>query len=282
MQEYILAVNNYKIPKIGFGCCFGSWRIPNKQMVEKAVLSAITTGYQFIDSAAAYKNEAFVGNAIKSSGKKRSELFISGKLWNNTRGYDDTLIAFERTLNDLQLDFLDQYLIHWPVPIKYQNDYIEKNQETWRAIETLYKQGKVRIIGVSNFLQHHVEELLVNAEIAPMVNQIEIHPGCSQLELVQYCKERNIVVEAYSPFGTGSIFKMPDLISLSRKYGKSIAQICLRWCIQKDIIPIPRSKNEERIKDNMSVFDFFLEEQDIQLINEIGDNIRLDPDKIEF
>lgn len=185
-------------------------------------------------------------------------------------------------MNDLQLDFLDQYLIHWPVPIKYQNDYIEKNQETWRAIETLYKQGKVRIIGVSNFLQHHVEELLVNAEIAPMVNQIEIHPGCSQLELVQYCKERNIVVEAYSPFGTGSIFKMPDLISLSRKYGKSIAQICLRWCIQKDIIPIPRSKNEERIKDNMSVFDFFLEEQDIQLINEIGDNIRLDPDKIEF
>ena len=155
MQEYILAVNNYKIPKIGFGCCFGSWRIPNKQMVEKAVLSAITTGYQFIDSAAAYKNEAFVGNAIKSSGKKRSELFISGKLWNNTRGYDDTLIAFERTLNDLQLDFLDQYLIHWPVPIKYQNDYIEKNQETWRAIETLYKQGKVRVIFYNTMLKNY-------------------------------------------------------------------------------------------------------------------------------
>lgn len=279
-EKFYLLNNNYKIPNIGFG----TFRTPSGEETEKSVIDAIKSGYRHIDCAAAYGNEKSVGEAIRKSGMAREELFITSKLWNDDKGYENTLAAFNRTLEDLQLDYLDLYLIHWPIAKASKNNWQEANCESWRALEELYKQGKVKAIGVSNFLGHHLDPLLKTAKIKPMVNQIEIHPGMLQEETVKFCEENNILVEAWAPFSNGQIFNNPVLKEIADQYKKSVAQISLRWIIQKGIIPLPKSVTPERIKNNLDVFDFEIKAQDVEKIDRLTDcgSSGLHPDEVDF
>ncbi|MCU9811852.1 aldo/keto reductase [Paraclostridium sp. AKS81] len=279
-EKFYLLNNNYKIPNIGFG----TFRTPSGEETEKSVIDAIKSGYRHIDCAAAYGNEKSVGEAIRKSGVAREELFITSKLWNDDKGYENTLAAFNRTLEDLQLDYLDLYLIHWPIAKASKNNWQEANSESWRALEELYKQGKVKAIGVSNFLGHHLDPLLKTAKIKPMVNQIEIHLGMLQEETVKFCEENNILVEAWAPFSNGQIFNNPVLKEIADQYKKSVAQISLRWIIQKGIIPLPKSVTPERIKNNLDVFDFEIKAQDVEKIDRLTDcgSSGLHPDEVDF
>lgn len=279
-EKFYLLNNNYKIPNIGFG----TFRTPSGEETEKSVIDAIKSGYRHIDCAAAYGNEKSVGEAIRKSGVAREELFVTSKLWNDDKGYENTLAAFNRTLEDLQLDYLDLYLIHWPIAKASKNNWQEANSESWRALEKLYKQGKVKAIGVSNFLSHHLDPLLKTVKIKPMVNQIEIHPGMLQEETVKFCEENNILVEAWAPFSNGQIFNNPVLNEIADQYKKSVAQISLRWIIQKGIIPLPKSVTPERIKNNLDVFDFEIKAQDVEKIDRLTDcgSSGLHPDEVDF
>lgn len=281
MKENFYALsNNYKIPNIGFG----TFRTPSGEETEQSVLNAIKAGYRHIDCAAAYGNEKSVGEAIRKSGVAREELFVTSKLWNDDKGYEKTLVAFNQTLEDLQLDYLDLYLIHWPIAKASKNNWQEANSESWRAFEELYKQGKVKAIGVSNFLPHHFEPLLATAKIQPMVNQIEFHPGMLQEETVAFCKQRNILVEAWAPFSNGQILKHPVLKEIADQYKKSVAQLSLRWIIQKGIVPLPKSVTPERIKNNLEVFDFEISARDVERMDILTDcgSSGLHPDKVDF
>ena len=211
-------------------------------------------------------------------------LFVTGKLWNTERGYDKTIAAFEKTLQDLDTDYLDLYLIHWPAsPSQYPN-WREINSETWRALETLYDQGKVRAIGVSNFGVSHLEALLEDCRISPMVNQIEVHPGQNQTEIVEFCRDYDILVEAWSPLGTGRMLANPVLNEIGEAHDKSAAQVCIRWLLQRGILPLPKSVTPHRIAENIDVFDFELTDEDMNRINEIPyfGGSGLDPDKVDF
>lgn len=250
---------------------------------EKSVAQAIEYGYRHIDTAAVYKNEKSVGSGIKKSGVKRSEIFITSKLWNTEQGYESTLAAFDKTVNDLALDYLDLYLIHWPAVNLHKNKWQEYTLETWRAFEKLYNDKKIRAIGVSNFLPHHLQPLMEKATIKPMVNQIEYHPGYTQDEAVKYSKDNGIIVEAWGPLGRGEIFKSTEMAEIAKKYDKTIAQICLRWCLQQGTLPLPKSVHLERIKENAQVFDFEVSPKDMQLIDNIKcANSGLHPDKVAF
>ena len=266
MKENFYVLNNdYKIPSIGFG----TFRTPSGEETEQSVLNAIKAGYRHIDCAAAYGNEKSVGDAIRKSGIAREELFVTSKLWNDEKGYEKTIAAFNKTLEDLQLDYLDLYLIHWPIAKASKNNWQEANSESWRAFEDLYKQGKIKAIGVSNFLPHHFEPLLKTAKIKPIVNQIEFHPGMLQEETVEFCKKNNILVEAWAPFSNGQILSNPVLTEIADKYNKSVAQLSLRWIIQKGIVPLPKSVTPERIKSNLNVFDFEISAQDSETIDKL-------------
>lgn len=254
--------NGVQIPCIGFG----TWQAPDGQTAYEAVKAALSAGYRHIDTAAAYGNEESVGRAIADSGIDRKELFITSKLWNEMHGYENTLKGFDKTLKDLGLDYLDLYLIHWPNPIKYREHWQETNAGTWKAFEELYRAGLIRAIGVSNFLPHHLEEISKTAAIAPMVNQIRLCPGETQPEVVKYCRSHNMLLEAYSPMGTGRIFEVPEMKTLAEKYGRSIAQICIRWSLQMGYLPLPKSVTPARIQQNTQVFDFELSPEDVSLI----------------
>ena len=254
--------NGVKMPCIGYG----TWQTPDGETAKNCVKTAIELGYRHIDTAAAYGNEASVGEGIRESGVKRDELFIATKHWISERGYEKTIKAVEDSLTRLGLDYLDLYLIHWPMVQKINENWEEINADTWRGFEKMYKDGKIRAIGVSNFLPHHLESLKKNSTIAPMVNQIEFHPGYSQKEVVDYCKKEGILVQAWSPLGSGAVLKDEFLAGIAAKYNKSVAQLCIRYAIQNDIVPLPKSTNAERIADNMKVFDFSISAEDMEKI----------------
>ena len=271
--------NGILMPEIGFG----TWKAPTGKVTVEAVKAAIECGYTHIDCAAIYGNEKEVGLGIKESNVDRKNLFITSKLWNDVRGYQETIDAFNQTLSDLQLDYLDLYLIHWPRPVKYHDNYIEKNIESWKAMEDLYKQGKVRAIGVSNFKIHHMEEIMKNCEIKPMVNQIEFHPSCLEKEIRDFCKKENIIVTGYSPLANGKVFECKELVEFSEKYGVSIAQLCIRYALQHNVIPLVKSVTKERIKANLNV-NFVISDEDMEKIDKIttcGGSYK-DSDNISF
>ncbi|MFB8611753.1 aldo/keto reductase [Enterococcus gallinarum] len=264
MNSYTLS-NNVSIPELGFG----TWQTPNGGVAVSAVKKALEVGYRHIDTAQGYKNEDSVGQAIKESGIPREEIFLTTKLWNENHSYDLVLSSFEESLKKLQTDYIDLFLIHWPNPVKFRDNWQSANAETWRAMEELYQAGKIKAIGVSNFLPHHFEELKKTATIFPMVNQIFLAPGELQKEVVSYCQEHNVLLEAYSPLGTGKIFDVPEMQELSDKYGKTIAQIAIRWSLQHDFLPLPKSVTPSRIEENLAVFDFELSDEDMQRIDQL-------------
>ena len=271
--------NGYEIPCVGFG----TWQTPDGDTAVLAVSEAIKAGYRHIDTAACYGNEVGVGKGIKTSGVERKELFVTSKVWNTERGYDRTMAAFEKTLNDLQLDYLDLYLIHWPASASRLDDWEKINLGTWKAMTELYKAGRIKAIGVSNFLPHHLTALL-KTEVKPMVNQIEFHPGQMQEETVAFCKENHIVVEAWSPLGTGRMLSNPQLKEIAEKYGKSVAQLCIRWCLQNGVLPLPKTGTPSRMLENAQVFDFKISNEDMTAINVMPycGGSELHPDKVDF
>lgn len=258
--------NGYKIPTIGFG----TWRAPEGETTIKAVKKAIECGYTHIDCAASYQNEMSVGLAIKKSGISRDKLFVTSKFRNPDRSYEKTVEVFEKTLKDLQFDYLDLYLIHWPANRKNYSNWEEVNSNTWKALEDLYRAGRIKAIGVSNFLPHHLEALMRNASIMPMVNQIEYHPGYMQQDVIEFCNKNNICVEAWSPIGSGRILENDLLIEMARKYKKSVAQICIRWCMQNSVLPLPKSVTASRIEENLNIYDFVISDEDMYKINNMG------------
>ena len=271
--------NGYKIPCIGFG----TWQTPDGETAVNSVIEAIKSGYNHIDTAAIYGNEKSIGKAIKESGINRNEIFITSKVWNKDRGYKTTLAAFEKTINDLQIDYLDLYLIHWPASVNKFNDWDNINLETWKAMTELYKAGKIKSIGVSNFMPHHLKSLM-ETEVKPMVDQIEFHPGFMQEETFKYCNDNNILIEAWSPLGTGKMLDNETLKIVASKYNKSVAQLCIRWCLQNNTLPLPKSVTASRIKENTEIFDFVISDEDMKTINamEYCGGSGHHPDKVNF
>ena len=256
--------NGVQMPCMGLG----TWQTDGDTTV-KAIQSALEAGYRLIDTAAAYGNEASVGRAIAQSGIAREKVFVTSKLRNACHGYRATMDAFELTMKRLGFEYLDLYLIHWPNPLQYRTVWKEALLGTWRAFLELYNAGAVRAIGVSNFLPHHIELLQEASGVSPMVNQLKLCPGITQPEAVSYCEKNGIQVEAYSPFGTGGIFTSPEMRDIAARYGKTVGQICLRWCIQNRFLPLPKSGNPQRIRENMQVFDFSLSPEDMFAISSL-------------
>lgn len=272
--------NGVKIPCVGFG----TWQVSDGETAVTAVKEAIAAGYRHIDTAAGYGNEESVGRAVKESGIAREKIFITSKLRNLDHGYEATCQAFEETMRKLGTDYLDLYLIHWPNPAKFRDRWKEANAGSWKAFEEFCKAGRIRSIGISNFRPHHIDALLETAEITPMVNQIRLCPGDTQPETVEYCRKRNILLEAYSPFGTGLIFDVKEMKDFASKYNKSISQICLRWSLQMGYLPLPKSVTPSRIRENTDIFDFSLSEEDVKAIAGLTDccGHSQDPDTTGF
>lgn len=251
--------NGGRIPCIGYG----TFREPDDEATTKAVLDAIDCGYRHIDCASVYGNEASVGKGIRLSGVRRAELFITGKLWDDDQGYDNALRACERSLKRMGLSYLDLYLIHWPIPKGRKADYQALNRETWRAFERLYAQGTVRAIGVSNFLRHHLEPMLQSANIAPMVNQLELHPLYPQRDDVAFCQACGMQLEAWAPLIQGRALEIPLLKEIAAVHRVSIPQVLIRWSLQKGFVPLPKSMRRERMMENANVFHFVLSHEDM-------------------
>lgn len=271
--------NGVTIPWVGFG----TWQTPDGQVATDAVKAALAAGYRHIDTASIYKNETGVGQGIRESGVPREEIFVTTKVWNNKRGYEKTKESVLKSLERLGLDYLDLVLIHWPAVPKHEDNWEELNGRTWQALIELYKEGKIRAIGVSNFKPHHLKALL-ETEVKPMVNQIELHPGMTQQETVDLCAAHGILLEAWSPLGCGRLLDHPLLGELAGKYGKSVAQICIRWCLQKGFLPLPKSVTPARIRENAQVFDFVISDEDMAKMDAM-ENVGwsgLDPDEVDF
>lgn len=280
MHDTFRLNNGLEIPCIGYG----TYKTPQDE-VEEAVLAALREGYRHVDTAAFYANERGVGAAVRCSGLAREDVFLTSKLWNTDRGYGPAKATFAKTLEELGTDYVDLYLIHWPANRKQFGDEAKRiNAETWRALEELYAEGKAKAIGLSNFLPHHIGDLLETASVTPMVNQIEFHPGWPQLETVAWCQEKSIVVEAWSPLGRATIFDNDVLKTIAAKYGKTIAQVCVRWALQHNVLPLPKSLNPARMRENTEVFDFEIDAADMEKIDalkNIGGSQSL-PDEITF
>lgn len=269
LQSTVTLNNGVAMPIFGLGV------YNSKEETTFAVSTAIRHGYRLIDTAAFYGNEKEVGEGIKDSGIPRDDLFITTKLWNDMQRESRQRESFEKSLDNLGVDAVDLYLIHWPIPGKIK--------ETWHVLEQLYEEGLVKAIGVSNFLPHHLEELSVHANIAPAVDQFECNPYLTRKELRDYCKKHNIVPEAWSPLARGACFDDPVLQSLAEKYEKNIAQIILRYDVQNGIVTIPKSTKEARILSNSQVFNFELSTEDIEKIDALNKNeMHGDPDHADF
>lgn len=264
--------NGVEMPWLGLGVFLSK----EGNEVINAVKYALEVGYRSIDTAAIYKNEQGVGQAIKESSVPRKEIFLTSKVWNTDQGYQSTLKAFDKSLEKLQTDYLDLYLIHWPKG--------ELSAESWKALEELYEKGKVKAIGVSNFMVHHLEDLLKTCQIKPMVNQVEFHPKLIQPDLLTFCKTNEIQLEAWSPIMKGRVNDIPLMKALAEKYKKTPAQITLRWELQKGVVVIPKSVTPERISSNAGIFDFILSEQDMAKIDtlDMAKRIGPDPDNFDF
>ncbi|MGG1879502.1 aldo/keto reductase [Paenibacillus cisolokensis] len=266
--------NGVRMPWLGLGV----FKVEEGSEVVGAVRTAIMNGYRSIDTAAIYGNEQGVGQGIRegleAAGLERNKLFVTSKVWNSDLGYEATLAAYEQSLDKLGLGYLDLYLIHWPVEGKYK--------EAWRALETLYKQGRVRAIGVSNFHIHHLEELMKDSTIKPMVNQVEYHPRLTQKELHAFCRTHGIQLEAWSPLMQGQLLEQEELQELAAKYNKSVAQIILRWDLQNGVVTIPKSIREHRIIENSAVFDFELTADEMRRIDVLNQDRRVGPDPDNF
>lgn len=271
MDKMKKLANGLEMPRLGLGV----WRV-NDDDATNSVKWAISNGYQLIDTAAVYKNEEGVGEGIRQAGVNREDLFITTKLWNADQGYESAHQAFNDSLERLGLDYVDLYLIHWPVEGKFN--------DSWRAMEEIYESGRAKAIGVSNFHQHHIEELMTTAKIKPMVDQIELHPTLTQVQLRDFLSKEDIAIEAWSPLGQGKILQNETLVEIGQKYDKTAAQVIIRWHLQSDIIVIPKSVHENRIKENFDVFDFELSEEDMNQIDSLNINERLgaDPDSFDF
>ncbi|WP_092460931.1 aldo/keto reductase [Thermoflavifilum thermophilum] len=275
-MEMITLNNGVKMPILGFGV----FQISDLEVCERSVLHALQTGYRLIDTAAAYMNEEAVGRAIRKSGVPREELFITTKLWIQDAGYEKAKLAFRRSLKKLQLDYLDLYLIHQPFNDVYG---------AWRAMEELYREGKIRAIGVSNFLPDRLMDLICYNDITPAVNQVETHPFHQQVENQRFMESLRVQIESWAPFAEGKnqIFENPVLVSIARKHQKSVAQVILRWLIQRRVVVIPKSVHPERIEENFRVFDFTLDEEDMQAIRQLDTHQSLfldhrDPERVKW
>ena len=271
IAKTITLANGVKMPRIGYGV----FRMKEHDVAYNGVTEALKAGYRAIDTAAIYQNEEAVGLAIKDSGIPREEIFVTTKVWNSDQGFDNTLRAFETSLGKLGLEYVDLYLTHWPKPTL---------AETYKAIERLYEEKLIRVPGVSNHHQHHLEEVFAVANVKPMVNQFECHPSLSQDSLRAFCAQHNIAVTAWAPLGTGIVFTHPVVKKLAEKYGKTVAQIVLRWHLEIGNIAIPKSVTPERIKENLDVFDFSLETDEVAAITALNTFHRTasDPDNFDF
>ncbi|MGG2063628.1 aldo/keto reductase [Bacillus sp. S14(2024)] len=274
LQDKTTLHNGVKMPWFGIGV----FKVEEGPELVNAVKTAITHGYRSIDTAAIYGNEEGVGQGIREGIQQadisREDIFVTSKVWNADLGYESTIAAYETSLDKLGLEYLDLYLIHWPVEGKYK--------EAWRALETLYKEGRVKAIGVSNFQIHHLEDLMKDAEIKPMVNQVEYHPRLTQKELQAFCQEHNIQLEAWSPLMQGQLLNHEVLQEIANNYNKSVAQVILRWDLQNGVITIPKSTKEHRIVENADVFDFELKEEDMKRIDDLNEDHRVGPDPDNF
>ena len=253
MKSYTLN-NGVSIPVLGFG----TWKAENGEVAYQAVLEALKAGYRHIDTAAIYKNEESVGLAIRDSGIPRQEIFVTTKLWNTNHSYNDARQAFEESMEKLGLDYLDLYLIHWP------------NPKPLREMEDLYKEGKIRAIGVSNFLPHHLDALLETARVIPAVNQVRLAPGVYQEEVVAYCREKGILLEAWGPFGQGELFEQKEVQEIATKHGKSVAQIALAWSLAEEFLPLPKSVTASRIQSNLDCFGIELSKEEREILKTIS------------
>ena len=280
MKKLILN-DGQKLPTVSFG----TYKSKGQEGIE-AVSTAISSGYSLIDTAAVYGNEETVGKGIKASGASRKDIFVTTKLWRENLGYESTKKEFEKSLNRLDLKYIDLYLIHWPANAKNYDNWQKTNADTWRAMEELQAEGKIKSIGVSNFFQEHLEALFEAAKVIPAVNQIEFHPGYWQQELVSYCKKQNITLEAWSPLARGKVFENEVLKEIAKAHNKSVSQVCLRWIIQHEVIAIPKSTNPERIQENIELFDFELTSAEMEKIDHLpkmgfsGELPNIWPDKV--
>ena len=268
MMTYYNLNNGVSIPVLGFG----TWKAENGEIAYQSVLEALKAGYRHIDTATIYKNEESVGRAIQDSGIPREEIFVTSKLWNTNHNYEQARQAFEESLEKLGLDYLDLYLIHWPNPKTFrENDQWKiRNSEVWRAMEDLYQEGKIRAIGVSNFLPHHLDALLETAKILPAVNQIRLAPGVYQEEVVAYCREKGILLEAWGPFGQGELFDQEEVKEIAARHEKSVAQIALAWSLAEGFLPLPKSVTTSRIKSNLDCFGIELSQEEIETLKTIA------------
>ncbi|MFD1676328.1 aldo/keto reductase [Alicyclobacillus fodiniaquatilis] len=270
IRDTTILNNGVHMPWFGLGV----YKAKAGKEVENAVHHAIELGYRSIDTAALYENEASVGQAVRSSGLKREEIFLTTKVWNTDQGFENTLRAFETSRKKLNVDYVDLYLIHWPGRDKFK--------DTWRALEKLYREKYIRAIGVSNFDVHHLQTLAEDAEFTPAVNQVEYHPRLTQKAVHQYCKEQKIQLEAWGPLMRGRILDHPLLVELAAKYGKTPAQIVLRWDLDTEVVTIPKSVHRDRLEENANVFDFTLSQADIERIRDLNQDERTGFDPNEF
>lgn len=278
MEHYTLS-NDVQIPKIGFG----TWQIPDGEEAYNSVAHALKVGYNHVDTAQIYGNEVSVGKAIADSDLAREEIFLTTKVWNDKHDYELAKASIDESLEKLGVDYVDLLLIHWPNPEPIRDHWKEGNAGAWKAMEEAYKEGKVRAIGVSNFMIHHLEALFETTEIKPHVNQVLLAPGCPQDELVTFCEDHDILLEAYSPLGTGTIFSNDVAKEVAEANGKSVAQVALRWSLQKGFLPLPKSVTPKNIEANLDIFDFELSAEDVAKLDTIeGVKAQIDPDTTNF